>query len=128
MLVDSSEILKLDGVTIEGGTITDNGTIDVVNSSSINGATVGEATTNAILDNGGVMVESGVTLTLDNVTVNGTIFSDIATSSTILVDGGDTLAFNGATINGGTLDVVGTMDFERCQLHHRGVDRQLRLH
>ncbi len=110
LLVGSNEILKLDGVAVTGGTITDNGTIDVLGSSSINGTTAGEATTNAILDSGGVTVESGVTLTLDNVTVNGTIFTDIATGSTIKVDSGDTLAFNGATINGGTLKVLGEMD------------------
>ena len=110
LLVGSNEILKLDGVAVTGGTITDNGTIDVLGSSSINGTTAGEATTNAILDSGGVTVESGVTLTLDNVTVNGTIFTDIATGSTIKVDSGDTLAFNGATINGGTLKVLGEID------------------
>ena len=42
---------------------------------------------------------------LDNVTVNGTVFNDLATGGTIKIDSGDTLAFNGATINGGTLDV-----------------------
>jgi FecR protein len=112
LLVDSSEILKLDCVTATGGTINDNGTIDVVGSSSINGTTSGAppATTNAILNDGGVTIESGVTLTLDNVTVTGTVFTDIATSSTIKVGSGDTLAFNGATIDGGTLNVLGEMD------------------
>ena len=55
-------------------------------------------------------IESGVTLTLDNVTVNGTVFNDLVTGGTIKIDSGDTLAFSGATINGGTLDVLGVMD------------------
>ena len=55
-------------------------------------------------------VESGVTLTLDNVTVNGTVFNDLVTGGTIQIDGGDTLTFNGATIDGGTLNIVGELD------------------
>ena len=55
-------------------------------------------------------VESGVTLTLDNVTVNGTVFNDLVTGGTIQIDGGDMLTFNGATIHGGTLNVVGELD------------------
>ena len=115
LTIDSSATLTLDGGTaINGGTITENGKIDVTGDSSINGITTdnGETTTtvNAILNHGGVTVESGVTLTLDNVTVNGTIFTDLATSSTIQIGSGDTLAFNGATINGGTIDVFGALD------------------
>jgi len=118
--VDDSTTLTLSQVTINGGTINDGtadgagGTIDVIGNSSIDGATTdngdGTTTVNAILNNGGVTVEDGVTLTLDNVTVNGTIFNDLTTASTIRVDSGDTLAFNGATINGGTLDIFGVLD------------------
>ena len=76
--VDGRATLKLNGATINGGTITDNGTIDVTADSSINGTTSGAppVTTYALLNNGGVTVESGVTLTLDNVTVTGTTFTD----------------------------------------------------
>ena len=113
LTVDSGQTLTLDNTSITGGTVTDNGTIDVSGISSINGTTtIGSpaVTTNAILENGAVTVESGATLKLDNVTVTGTIFTDVATSSTIQIDIGDTLAFNGATINGGTLNVFGELD------------------
>ncbi|MDR3661159.1 MAG: hypothetical protein P4L86_12345, partial [Mycobacterium sp.] len=110
--VDGPATLKLNGAAINGGTITDDGTIDVTADSSINGTTAGAppVTTYALLNNGAVTVESGVTLTLDNVTVTGTTFTDIASSSTIKVDSGDTLKLNGAAINGGTITDNGTID------------------
>ncbi|MGB9115991.1 beta strand repeat-containing protein, partial [Bradyrhizobium sp.] len=118
--VDDGNTLTLNGVAINGGTINDgtadgaSGTIDVIGNSSINGTTTdngdGPTTVNAILDNGGVTVESGATLTLDNVTVNGTTFTDVATSSTIQVDIGDTLTLNGVAINGGAVNDNGAID------------------
>ena len=119
--VDDGQTLTLSGTEIIGGTINDfspttGGTIDVTGSSKIDGG--------ASLNNGYVTIESGKVLTLDNVTVTGTIFTDVATSSTIQIDIGDTLAFNGATINGGTLNVFGELDFDRHQPHQRGDDRQ----
>ena len=113
LTVDSGQTLTLHNTSVTGGTVTDNGTIDVSGISSINGTTTSGppvVTTNAILENGAVTVESGATLTLDNVTVNGTVFTDLATGSTIQIDSGDTLVFNGATINGGTLNVFGELD------------------
>ena len=75
--MDGGTTLKLNGAAINGGIVNDNGLIDVTADSSINGTE-----TNALLNNGGVMVESGVTLTLDNVTVNGTTFVDTAAGAT----------------------------------------------
>ena len=111
--IDNGTTLTLKGgATIDGGTINDGtvagdpigfaGLIDVTGNSQID--------SNASLNNGYVTVESGVTLTLDNVTVNGTTFNDLVTGGTIQIDGGDTLTFNGDTVNGGTLDIFGTLD------------------
>ena len=66
--VDAGGTLTLSGTTITGGTINDGtgstfataGTIDVIGNSTIAGA----GTAQAYLNNGGVTVESGVTLTL----------------------------------------------------------------
>ncbi len=73
--IDGGDTLTLKGATISGGTINDfsppigsgsiiAGDIDVIGSSTLNGG--------ALLNQGGVTVGSGVTLKLDNVTVNGT--------------------------------------------------------
>jgi len=99
--------LDLHGATINGGTIDDyssffygfiiiSGTIDVTGDSTIND--------NAVLNKGDLTVESGVTLTLDNVTVNGTAITDAA-SSIIRVDSGITQISGGSIINDGTLEV-----------------------
>ncbi len=106
--IDGGTTLKLDHVTIDGGTINDfstpasgsmiAGDIDVIGSSTIS---------NAQINHGDVTIESGQTLTLDNDTVTGTAFTGVATGSVIHVDGGDTLALNDATtiIGGGvTID------------------------
>jgi FecR protein len=108
------------GITaITGGTINDGttdgtvlvpdgpavfGRIDVAASSTISAAT---------LNNGGVTVENGVTLTLDNVTVKGTTFTDTATGAKLSVDGDETLTLqNGATVTGGRLVIAGTLQIE----------------
>ncbi len=94
--IDSTGTLTLNDATISGGTVADNGTIDVTGLSTING--------NASLNQGSVTVESGVTLTLDNDTVTGTTFNNVnATTSIIQIDDGTTLTLSGATINGGTI-------------------------
>ena len=50
-------------------------------------------------------VASGVTLTLDNDTVNGTTFTDTASGATIQIDDGTVLTLTGgATINGGVIN------------------------
>ena len=105
--VDSGVTLTLSGTEIIGGTITDNGTIDVTGDSKIDG--------NAALNNGGVTVESGVTLTLDNMTVNGTTLTDkgtIVLDDTVKLTGGAiiqgaSISALGSITNNGTLEVTG---------------------
>ena len=97
--VGSGSTLEMVRATIGDGTITDNGTIEIRGSSTIN---------NASLNNGGVTIDGGQTLTLDNVAVNGTTFTDTATGATIQIDGDTTLTLDdGATITGGTV-MIGT--------------------
>jgi hypothetical protein len=91
----------LDGVIINGGTINNSsgaggGTIDVTGHSTITG--------DANLNSGHVEIGSGVTLTLDNVTVSGTTFDATAAGALLAVSWGKTLVLNGAIINGGTLE------------------------
>src|SRR4029077_21148367 len=62
--VDDVGGLKLNGTAINGGTVTGSGTVDVTANSSINGTIA----TPAIVDVSGVTVESGIVLTLDDVT------------------------------------------------------------
>ena len=87
---DSATLTLTGGVSLNGGTINDGtvggtgtpalfGSIDVTGSSTIG---------NALLNNGGVTVASGVTLTLDNDTVNGTFFNDTASGASIQIDDG----------------------------------------
>ena len=114
--VDGTGTLTLDTATIGGGTINDYsvdaythaivaGEIDVTGASTIND--------NATLNKGGVTVEHDVTLTLDNVTVNGTAFHDTAKGAAIAVDENKTLTLqNGATVSGGDLIVSGTLHIE----------------
>ena len=104
--IDGGTTLKLDHVTIDGGTINDfstlpsgsmiAGDIDVIGSSTIS---------NAQLNYGNVTIESGMTLTLDGDTVTGTAFTGVATGSIIHVDGGDTLTLNSATVSGGGVTI-----------------------
>ena len=105
--VDDGTFLTLTGgATINGGTINDGaageadksvfGTIDITGPSTIS---------NASLNYGGVTIASGVVLTLDNDTVNGTTFSDTASGATIQIDDGTTLTLTG----GATIKAVPSM-------------------
>jgi fibronectin-binding autotransporter adhesin len=110
--IDNGATLALSGATIDGGTINDGtvihtsspvfGNIDVTGSSTISSAN---------LNGGGVTVASGITLTLDNDTVNGTTFTDIG--ATIQIDDGTVLTLAGATVNGGIID-DGTASGTNC--------------
>jgi hypothetical protein len=66
LVVDLANTLTLWGVTINGGTVTDNGNIEIIYDSTIN---------NAALNGGQVTVEYGQTLTLYNTAVTGTTFA-----------------------------------------------------
>jgi len=109
--VDDGATLSLSGMTINGGTVNDgtaSGTGDPVFGSIY---VMGPSTiSNASLNNGGVTVASGVTLTLDNDTVNGTTFNDTASGAIIQIDDGTVLTLTGgATLNGGIIN-DGTAD------------------
>ena len=104
--IDDGTVLTLTGATINGGIVNDGtasgtgepttfGTIEVTGPSTIS---------NAFVNNGVVTVASGITLTLDNDTVNGTSFTDAASGATIQIDDGTVLTLTGATINGGAID------------------------
>jgi hypothetical protein len=117
--VDSNNTLWLNGATIEGGTITNNGTVEVTADSTIdNGATVSGG------GSGNITVEYGETLTLGNgahdsvtlgdvtvydygtVTVNGTL--TLNGSSSNFSGGGGT---GGVIVNNGTIDVTDSATF-----------------
>ena len=119
--VDDGTTLTLSGVTIDGGTVNDGtaggtgspavfGSIDVTGSSKIDG--------HAALNNGGVTIESGVTLTLDNITVFATTLTDkgtIVLDDTVKLTGGATLqgasiSVLGSITNNGTLEVAGATE------------------
>jgi Ca2+-binding RTX toxin-like protein len=86
--VDAGVTLELDGATISGGTITDNGIIHVTGNSTIDGG--------ASLNNGVVNVDDGVTLTLDNITITGT--SIVPGASTIAATGTFSVQVNASTL------------------------------
>src|SRR6202022_3956725 len=93
--VDANTTLKLSGTEIVGGTITDGGIIDVTGSSKIDG--------NARLHDGRLAGEGLVTLTLDNVAVDGSTLTEMTSGSLIQVDGGASLTLKGgAKIQGST--------------------------
>ncbi|QQO19548.1 FecR domain-containing protein [Bradyrhizobium diazoefficiens] len=101
--IDDGQRLTLSGTEISGGTINNysgalGGTIHVTGNSTIDG--------NATLNQGAITVESGVTLTLDDVTVAGTA---IANGGTVEVDASKKLTLSGASLTGGTLAVSGTV-------------------
>ncbi len=118
--VDNDDTLTLSGVTIRGGTINngtefgdgsvlglndsnsaDFGFIDVTRNSAIEGT----STTHALLNNGKLMVENGVTLILDDVTVSGSEITSIdPIGSVIQIDNGHQLTLTQATIHGGTVN------------------------
>ncbi|TMJ51702.1 MAG: hypothetical protein E6G85_13925 [Alphaproteobacteria bacterium] len=96
MTVDAAATLILDGTTITGGTITDNGTIHVTADSAIDGAvmTAGQVTVDA-------------TLTLDGTTITGGTVTD---NGTVHVDAGKTLKLSGVALTGGAITNLGTIE------------------
>ncbi|MDR3468784.1 MAG: hypothetical protein P4M07_22880, partial [Xanthobacteraceae bacterium] len=129
--------LKLDTATIVGGTITDNGTIEIAGSSTIEGTTFGFIPIDAGFNGGQLTIDTGQTLTLDNVTVTGSTITDggtieITGSSTIegtttsgfhpttvdaaltggqlIVDPNQTLTLDNVTVTGTTIADHGTIE------------------
>ncbi len=137
-IVQVDDTLTLNGTEIVGGAIDGTGTIDITGASKIDG--------NATLSTASVTVGGNVTLTLDNITVNGTSFDDTASGATIQIDGGDKLTLNGAGINGGTInaftsvsvptgsivaadiDVTGSSGLSNVSLNHGHVTIESNVH
>ncbi len=65
--------MKLNHAGTHGGTITDNGTIEITGESEINGAVLN------IAANGFLQVDSGTLLTLSNSAINGGTITDNGT-------------------------------------------------
>ena len=122
---DATAQLTLNGSTINGGTIND-GTVESGATITISGSSEIE---NAVLNNGGVTVDSGQTLTLDNDVVTGTTFTDTASGAIISVDAGHTLTLSGVLIDGGAVDlgsgaaitISGSSEIENASLNNGGV-------
>nr|WP_249152443.1 VCBS domain-containing protein [Bradyrhizobium liaoningense] len=89
--------LVLNGTTVTGGTVTDNGGIHVTGNSAVNGASV---------SGGGITVDATKTLTLNNTTVSNSTITD---NGTVKVDASKTLNVTNTSITGGALSVSGTL-------------------
>ncbi len=93
--------LTLAGATIDGTTVTDDGTIHVTADSTIDG--------NAVVDGdvGGLTVDGGVTLTLDDATLENL---NVTNNGTLQVDKNDKLTLSQVSIAGGTITDAGSID------------------
>jgi hypothetical protein len=100
----SESDLKLSDATIHDGLITDDGTIEVFHSSTIDDGAVIDG------DDGQVMVDGSATLTLDNVTATDVTFADMASGAILAVDSDDTLTLGDSTIHGGVVNDDGTIE------------------
>ncbi|WP_177196033.1 VCBS domain-containing protein [Bradyrhizobium sp. OK095] len=105
VIVDDAGTLTLDLATISGGAIQGAGTIDVTGASKIDGgATVSIST-----------ITADAALTLDGVTVSGTVVTDkssVVLANTVMLKDGATIqgtssATKGAITNNGTLEIAG---------------------
>jgi FecR protein len=110
--VEANALLKLLHTGTHGGTIIDDGTIEIVSHSGINGAHLN------IGINGLLIVDNGKLLTLNNTTVTGGTVTDNGTIEVIgssaingallnnggvTVDSGQTLTLDGTTVTGTTV-------------------------
>ncbi|WP_300254107.1 tandem-95 repeat protein, partial [Bradyrhizobium sp.] len=110
--VDTDATLNLSGATISGGTIDGAGTVDVIGASTIDG--------NATLSASLVIVDAQ--LTLDDVTVSGSVITD--NSSVVL---GDTVKLKdsaeikgGPVTNNGTLEIAGAAALKNDAVTNNG--------
>ncbi|OYX80753.1 MAG: hypothetical protein B7Y77_00125, partial [Bradyrhizobium sp. 35-63-5] len=99
--IDAGATLALDGTTVTGGAIHDNGTLHIVADSTLDGG--------VSLDGGAVNVDAGITLTLNDVTVTGSAVTNADNTATVKIDTGKTLTLSGATIHDGAIDNGGTV-------------------
>ena len=103
MTIASGLVLTLDNSEVSGGIVQldNSATISVSGNSEIE---------NASLNNGGVSIAAGQTLTLDGTTVTGSTITNLSTTSTtgiVKVDSGQTLTLAGVdTVTGGVLAIA----------------------
>ena len=94
--VDQADTLTLAAVTIIGGTVTNSGAVVITADSEIEQHTV--------VTGGRLTVDSGATLTVDNVTLNDvTLTGNVHSLAKLTVDAKETLKLVDATISGGTI-------------------------
>ncbi|MBV9559680.1 MAG: VCBS domain-containing protein [Bradyrhizobium sp.] len=99
--VDDWKTLKLNGVTLRGGgTIDNDGTIEIIHSGSIEEVTIANF-------GGLLLIDSWQTLTLNGTTVNGGKVADYGVAN---VDQNYTLTLSGVVWSGGKIDNDGTID------------------
>nr|WP_143039703.1 MULTISPECIES: VCBS domain-containing protein [Bradyrhizobium] len=96
--VESGTKLVLNGGGIDGGIVTNFGTIEIAGTGSI---------TNDALANHQLTVDSGKTLTLDGTTITGGTITD---GGTVHVTSGKTLTLNGVALDGGIITNAGTIE------------------
>ncbi|HKS20261.1 MAG TPA: VCBS domain-containing protein, partial [Bradyrhizobium sp.] len=96
--IESGALLVMNGGSITGGAVDNLGTIEIAGDSSIN---------NDQLTNHQLTVDSGKTLTLDDVTVNGGTITD---NGTVKVEAGRTLKLNGVALSGGAISNLGAIE------------------
>src|SRR5205823_2043124 len=97
--VASDKTLTLSGVALDGGIVTNDGTIEISGTGSI---------TNDALANNQLTVDGGQTLTLDGTTVTGGAITN--TGATLAVDLNKTVTLNDVTVTGGSITDTGTVN------------------
>lgn len=103
--VDATSLLDLESVTISGGTVTNNGLIDVSGASAIND--------NASVTGGDLTVESFSSLTVDDITLSGVTITDNGTidvTGMLSFDGVDSLTGGTVSATGATITVTKTLN------------------
>ena len=110
--VEAGELLKLEDTGIYNGTVTDNGTIEIVLNSGFSGTAGASVNIGAA---GLVQVDSGQTLKLSNATINGGAIHDYNSAG-----GGTIEVFNSSTIAGTSSTAEASPLRQRAGLrHHR---------
>src|SRR5207237_3514257 len=95
--VDAGKTLKLSGVALTGGAITNLGTIEITGSGSIN---------NDSFANAQLTVDANQILTLDGTTITGGSITD---NGTVAVGSGKTLKLSGVALSGRSINNTGTI-------------------
>jgi len=113
--------LILSGATVDGGTIDDNGAIEVTASSTLDGNAVVQG------DVGALTVDSGAILTLDDATLENV---NVTNDGTLQVDSGHVLTLSDSTIDGGTIviDSGATLTLDDAVLENVNVINHGTLH